>query len=362
MKKTIPLIIIFFLYLCFLLLFARDSISFRYDGELTNKYFKSQDIVEKIDGRVFLSDSELYQAVGYLYARGENPKIYNFQHPPLVKYLIGYSILLFGNPFVSHFLFGFGILVLTYFLGIGFFKKSMISYLSVLLLLLDPLFLDFHKEVLLDLGHTFFGLLFIYLFLFHSKKIIFQAIAFGLFVASKFWSTAVLVLVFLLLFKVFVQKKKAFTRNLLLMLGISVVVFGLTYLKTFVSEGFFNIVFLQAKQAKYMLVHNSGKIPFANLILFVSGYFATWWEKLNIVRSDIWSVLWPITFFVSLYEVVKKIIKKKPLNDVFVFAFPLFILFSMVSQVPFSRYFLFVLPFFYLGFSKVVLGFLTADK
>ena len=47
----------------------------------------SQDIPHEVAGkRLFLSDSEIHIASGYLYALGNNPITFNFQHPPFIKY------------------------------------------------------------------------------------------------------------------------------------------------------------------------------------------------------------------------------------------------------------------------------------
>ncbi len=91
--------ILILVYLGWLAVFQPQVYTYRFDPVLINSYLQSQDIPHEVDQRVFLSDGEIHIAAGYLYAKGADPTVYNFQHPPLLKYLYGLSILVFHNPY-----------------------------------------------------------------------------------------------------------------------------------------------------------------------------------------------------------------------------------------------------------------------
>src|SRR4030042_4005856 len=152
-KKQFPYLLIAFLFLVFLMLKHGDIFAYKFEPSLISEYLRSQDIEDKgktIKNRIFLTDSDLYIASGYLYAKGEDPTIHNFQHPPLIKYLFGFSSVLFGNPFYVQLSFGLALLFLTYWLGKKVFNNIWLSLIGVFLLLIDPVFSNMMSENLLD--------------------------------------------------------------------------------------------------------------------------------------------------------------------------------------------------------------------
>lgn len=67
------LFLLFILFLVFSYFKNPDIFKYRFDEGLIDNYFRSQDIEDKEDkikDRIFLSDSEIYLATGYLYAKG----------------------------------------------------------------------------------------------------------------------------------------------------------------------------------------------------------------------------------------------------------------------------------------------------
>ena len=99
MKHWIFLISIIVLYIAKLYFYSPEIFHYRFNKSLIDKYFCSQDISHEVPcKRIFLSDSDLHIAAGYLYIKGYDPTVYHFQHTPFVKYLYGIAILLTGNP------------------------------------------------------------------------------------------------------------------------------------------------------------------------------------------------------------------------------------------------------------------------
>src|SRR3989338_10284003 len=96
-------LLVFFIicfYLVNLLIRKPEIFSFKFDNALIDRYFLSQDIPREVPGkRLFLSDADVDLATGYLYAQGKDPSLFNFEHMPLIKYLYGFSVILFDNPY-----------------------------------------------------------------------------------------------------------------------------------------------------------------------------------------------------------------------------------------------------------------------
>ena len=94
MKRVLPYFFISVAFLGLLVVKFPSIFSYKFSQDTVKNYLKSQDIEDPkglITDRVIMSDSDTYSATGYLYAKGEDPTKYNFQHPPLIKYLFGFS-------------------------------------------------------------------------------------------------------------------------------------------------------------------------------------------------------------------------------------------------------------------------------
>lgn len=106
-----------------------------------------------------ISDSDLYAYVGGRYVKGVSPDEINFEHPPLAKYLIGMSILVFNNPNVTSALLGVASLLILYEISKRLLGRSMFALVPVYMLSLDRLFIDFSSMSMLDMYLAFFLLL-----------------------------------------------------------------------------------------------------------------------------------------------------------------------------------------------------------
>ncbi len=358
LKKILPYAFITLLFLGFLFLKHQDLFKYKFNVNLISEYLRSQDIEDKgnaIKDRIFLSDSDLYIASGYLYAKGADPTGYDFQVPALIKYLFGFSILAFGNPFYVQIVFGIALLWLTYFLGMKLFKNRAVSLIGTTLLLIDPVFGGMMNGALLDLGQTVFALSFVILMFFYPESFILQGITLGLFAASKFWSTAVIFVFLITIYKIFIRKERLNIKKIGLVLLTTLITYSLLYIKTFINNyGDFNIVIYQGKVLRYMLAHNSAGVPGGPIALFISGYFLPWWQN-GIIHIGDWSFLWPISFLASVFLIFKT--KLKDLRFFF-YLLPIGYLLLTSTQVPFTRYFLIILPYAYLNLSSLLVGLL----
>ncbi len=358
MKKTT---ILLFLIICsyVILLFIREPaiFSYKFQPSLIKQYLCSQDIpYEPPCHRLFVSDGDIYVATGYLYAHGADPTTYNFQMPPFIKYLFGFSTLLFGNPYYVQIIFGISLIILVYKLGIRIYKSPAIPLLACFLLVVDPVFFEVTTNMLLDLGQTVFLVLYVYLVLFHEKKFYLQGAVLGLLFASKFWAGP-LFFVVLLIGYLFV-KKRFHLRRSLMQIVVAGIVFSLTYARTFMIHRLsFNLIFFQLKTLKYMISHDVHSVPLASFFLFLTGYLQTWWNTKVIIHSPIWSIFWPVGLILSLWSIWKVLTKKSLNSKIFIACIPALYIIYLGVQAPFTRYFMIILPFLYLLIADRVVNF-----
>ena len=317
----------------------RQKLFQRFDLEVVNRYLKSQDILDingDIKDRVIVSDEEIYIASGYLYANGASPTEYNFQHPPFIKYLFGLSAKYFNMPLLPNIFFAGLLLLEVFLLGKLIFKSEFVGLLSSLLLLVDPVFKEVTIYALLDLGQMVFILGFIITTFFWKKHFIGQGVLLGLAFASKFYSPVIIFLGIIYFYK-FLNKELEVKKELS-MLIVALITFALTYIASFVNGGF-SFFFHQAKIIKFMLDHNQavewgGVIP-----MFFGCYFK-----------------WPILFFVNLYQLFKS---KFDSLQFLLCILPTAYFILLTFQLPFTRYFILILPFLYLNLANLVLNLST---
>ena len=112
---------------------------------------------------------------------------YEWTHPPLAKEFMVVAMSIFGdNPFAWRFfsaLFGFGVIVLIYFIALKLFKNRLIALFAAFAASMDGLLLVMSRIGMNDMYFLFF-ILFAFLLFLHNRKLL-MGIALGLSVASK---------------------------------------------------------------------------------------------------------------------------------------------------------------------------------
>jgi len=355
MKRIDFLLIILITLFYFTLLYLNNNpiYNYKFDPGLADLYLRSQDISHEVPSRIFLSDSQIHLAAGLLYAKGEEPTRYNFQHPPLIKYLYGISALLLGNPYFIQVGFGLVFLCLIYVLGIKIFQSRIVSILTAIFVACDPLFINLSNQLLLDLGQGVFLLLYFLAIEFYQNNILLQGITLGLMASSKFWGATLFFVGVFMFFKLI--RKELHFRKFFLHLILAIFVFSLTYTKTFLDRGGnFNLVFFELKTLKYWLDHSQSTIPGSSIILFITGFFPSWWEGRQILKSDVWSLFWPTSFMISLFKIIGFVKRKKWQARGLTATIPVLYLFYLGPQATFARYYILILPFLYLTLSEFI--------
>ena len=331
-QKSEPLFLLILSFVFILFVFLnRQSLFQKFNPKVVDDYLRSQDIEDREDrikNRIFLSDSDIYIASGYLYANGKDPRDFNFQHPPFAKYLFGFSSKYFNLPLLPNIILGAILVLEVFLLGKLVFKSELVGLLSSILIMFDPVFKEVTTYALLDLSQMVFILGFLITTLFYKKNLLLQAILLGLSFASKFYSPVLILLGLTYLYKIY--NKEFYLKRELLVLFISFLVFSFTYVVIYP----FNIFFYQARIIKFMLSHNGATELGGVFKMFFTGY-----------------LLWPILFLVNLFLLFKeKLFSLKFL----IFVIPVVYFLISTFQLPFTRYFILILPFLYLSLTSVI--------
>ena len=255
-------------------------------------------------GKKVVSDSSLYGYVGYKYINGANPSLLNPEHPPLAKYLIGYSIRTFGNEHYIGIGLGFIILVLVAVVAYQIHGSFLAASFALFLTSLFPLFTDqiIHGPQL-ELYQLFFFLLVMHMLLMwmKEKKIVFNIFAglfFGMLLSTK------TVLPFFLLFSAWIilsffkQWKVA-----LMVIGIGTITFVATYYRYFVLGG--TVRSFLGVQKYIVLYYGNSHIPlfeFAGnyLRLIFTGSWKFWDAARTVSLYSEWNILWPLIFIIGI--------------------------------------------------------------
>ncbi|MEM1900060.1 MAG: phospholipid carrier-dependent glycosyltransferase [Zestosphaera sp.] len=207
-------------------------------------------------------DESIYIECGLEYVVDFTPPIEcNFEHPPLGKYLIGFVVLFgFGRVFYLLFLM-FGSSLLVYFLVKNLFASELLGFFAGFLLVLDTVFINSHRFLLLDPLAVFFFLLSLY-FVLSRSSLIASGVFFGLGVACKF-SVAPYFLVFMY---VFVKRWGFVSRRFIKGLFVFVCVAFVSYLLTYVADlmlGPYAIIQHHIDMFSYMSWRHGFSLPIA---------------------------------------------------------------------------------------------------
>lgn len=280
---------------------------------------------QALAGQGFMSDQDLYAWAGWNYIHGLSPDKINFTHPPLAKYIIGFSELVFGSQNLLSIVFGIVTLVFVYLIT----KRMLPTYFALVppfLLSFDRLFLGVSTSALLEIYTAFFAVLCVLIFIsFRRSKWLWipLGVSIGLSVASK-W-TGLLIVPALFTFAVLKRDKRT-----LVSLALSLPVAALTY--TTVYGGYFasghslqDFIALQLQMLddqSHLRYGRGTPPPFWLLFNFISGIegygpstllFANWTTKtLDTIsaRSGIFTLgaynplTWPSSVITSVFVIL----------------------------------------------------------
>ncbi len=343
------------IYILFLLYTQRALLFFKYDAAYWQDRFDHSQWRMALSPRT-LGDDGLYKIEGYLMVKGADPTMLNAEVPPLGKYLIGLSLVFWGNTAAYSILTTLLAVFLLYLLAHELTRNQLLAVFAALLFLFDPLLTNQFTLAMLDVLQLDLLLLFFLLLvkLFRSQTSqsdlilsVICGLALGLFAETKIAVFLPLLLISALW--LLWQKKAPFIVYSLLGIG-----FGTGYLLPYLPY------FLQGHSLSQWLAVQKWVINFyrGNLLTPKFGNVIT--QLLVNRQRDIfsgnwengheWSAVWPIITVIGIYGLLKMEGSKRDRVIPQTLTFYLLSMFLILNLVPFwSRFLVLLLPFFYLG-------------
>lgn len=325
----------------------------RFSG-LKQTYLDSQYANKNPKG--WIPDEYVNAYAGGAYIKGVSPILIGADTPPIGRYLIGISILLFKNEHIIILFAACMSLIFLFLLGRQIFSYSLTAFLSIALLSFEPIFKNqLIFTPLLDIIQLMFLTMSFYFFnrALSSKKYFWlftvSSILWGLFIGTKFFATGITVIAAYYAVLLFHKDKKRII-GFTLSIPFGIVTYLLSYVQVFFGLGY-NFKQFLGIQKWIFLYHKSQLIlPFTiwPLILFNKWY--VWYGNKPVISDSQWFFTWPIVLITSLVTSVlylfKKIKKRREVEVIIIWVI-LYILFFSIGQIT-TRYLIIYIPILYL--------------
>lgn len=308
-------------------------------------YLKSQYLPNEGNQPIMIEDHDLYAYAGWYYLNKGIINTINPEHPPLGKYFIGLSILIFNNQNVGQMFWLLTALLLVYKLIVTATKNRTLGLIAILLIWQEGLFQEQLFISLLDIQVLAFLLLFIYIQNALHKQSLFKNVLLGLCLGAissiKF---PLLGLIFFLSLTGFyiLNKEKKYISNLLVISSLAAGIYLLSYLPFFIKNNHPSFLELQINNLKLYLSHIPEYPKFQVFKVLFFDQWLTWWQDKAYVSTGYWNLFWPIAvinFFISAIFNFKK--------NLLINLWSLFYLLFISLKLFFPRYLLLLLPFLY---------------
>lgn len=311
-----------------------------------------------------LGDDGLYLYEGYRLMKGGDPTLLNAEVPPLGKYLIGLSILMFGNGHWYGFIIN-AVSLITLFLLSKTLLRNFLGALSITALVaFDPLITSQFPLTMLDSLQLLFLLLTFYFLLrfpelkllkFRESGIVLAGLAFGLFSETKFpvLGAPIALLIFL-----FIRQKTKSLKSIVLFFIAGAVAYLLPYIQYFVlGHTFFDWLRVQKWIASFYLNSNLTPNMGSSITALLSGWYQNLFTKqwIHVPEwSPVWTLITPLAFISSLITLWKIFKRQEKIMWLPIAGFTLFSL-IFFAIIPFwVRYLVLPLPFYYLMAVKFI--------
>jgi hypothetical protein len=325
------------------------------DSQYANKNVKS-----------FVPDEVVYAYAGGAFIQGAHPLLIIPDAPPLGKYLIGISVLLFQNEHTIMIIAAVLSLVLFYFLAKQILSSTLLALIPVFLYSSEALFKNqLVYTPLFDLMQLVFLLGSFLAFnrgLFSKKRhTIFFALAcalLGFFISTKFFVSGITIIAawYIVLF---IRRDKKRLLSLTAVLPLVPVILLATYSRVFAFG--YSLRDLIGAQ-KWIFIYHQGQLikPFSIWPLLMLNQWYVWWGDKPVLSDSQWTILWPIITLCSaatiILYILKKIPKKAEIEVLMIWAI-CYLLFFSIGQIT-VRYFIILLPILYIltmfGISMIV--------
>lgn len=303
----------------------------------------------------WIPDEVVNTFAGASYVKGVSPVLIAPDTPPVGRYLIGLSVLLFNNENIITLLCGFLSLFLLYLLGTQIFPKKLLALLPPVLLSFEMIFKNqFIYTPLLDIMQLVFLLGSLYSFnkgLMAKRKYLFSfiiaSIFLGLFISTKFYITG-LTIIGAWYIVLFLRKEKKRIVYLTLTLPIAIAILLISYIQVLFT-GYQLSKFLGIQ--KYVFFYHKSQLilPFSIWDLLLFNKWHVWFGNKPVISDTQWSITWPVITIISLATVLiymlRRVKRCKPIEVAMAWII-FYLLFFSFGQIS-SRYFVILIPILY---------------
>lgn len=286
---------------------------------------------------------------------GTNPILIIPDSPPLGKYLVGLSALVFNNGNIPILIAGILSLIFMYLVGMQVLKSKILALLPVFFLSFEPIFknqfvyvplLDIFQLVFLLAGFYFFNR---FLRLRNNYiDILLSMVFLGFFISTKFFITGLVNLAAYYLVLILNKDIKRIFR-LTIISPLSILILLLTYIRVFAFG--YNLHNFLGIQKWIFLYHKSQLIlPLSIWPLLLLNKWYVWFGNKPVLFDPQWLVTWPIVTILSLVTVLAYLLNKIPKNksiEVLMAWVVIYLLFFSFGEIS-SRYFVILIPILYI--------------
>lgn len=354
--------------LLFVLLLAGIIINlglFIYSHKASYTYPFSPEFLKKIYGQSqyvnlkpisVLPDEAIYAFAGWQYVQGVDPAVFNADQPPLGKYFIGLSELLFRNERIPGPFFNVLCLVALFCLSFVVLKNKLLALVVVAFFSLEKIFIaQMLYSPLLDNIQLLFILLaftFYILSLKNQKYITLAMVMLGGVMATKFWITGFVIYVAWIahvILRTQIDRKYRQLKMFLLASPFTIITLILAYLPTLLRGGSPKTVLAVQH---YIYQFHQGKLQLDPVAIWDLLLFNRWHMGVIKTAAD-WQISWPVITVFSLAAIIYLILKKKnkdivagPIGLLAIWTIVYMVLLSVGEVLP--RYVFPLLPFLYI--------------
>lgn len=320
---------------------------------LQKTFLNSQYVNKHATG--FIPDEIAFSYAGGMLIKGTNPVLVVPDAPPLGKYLIGLSTIIFNNDAILVALSGILSLFALYFLGVQILKSKTLGLISPFLLSFEPIFKNqFIYTPLLDLFQMLFLIIGFYFFNkgLNSKKYLFifvlASLFLGLFIATKFFITGLIIIAanYIVLF---LNKEKDRIIKYTLTLPLAIFILLFSYIRVF-AFGYDFHRFLGIQKWVFLYHQSFLILPFSIWPLLLLNKWYVWFGNKPVISDPQWLITWPILTIVSIATIILYLFKKIDHNNNIevLMAWVIFYLaFFSMGEIS-SRYFVILIPVLYI--------------
>lgn len=313
------------------------------DSQYVNKHAKG-----------FIPDETAFSYSGGKLIKGTSPVLVVPDAPPLGKYLIGLSTLIFNNDAMVVLIFGVLSLIFLYFLSKQILNDSTLALIPVTLLSFEAIFKNqFVYTPLMDVFQLCFLIGTFYFFNkgLASRSLLNFSLAnlfLGFFIATKFFISGFTIIAAWYLVLFFMRDKKKLI-HLTITLPISLFVLLFSYIRVF-AFGYTFSKFLGIQRWVFDYHKSFLILPLSVWPLLLLNKWYVWFGNKPVISDPQWSITWPILtigyLIILVLYLLKLIPHKTNINILLTWVF-VYLVFLSTGQV-FSRYFVILIPILYI--------------